>query len=421
MDLLSTSQAAGVSIADAMHLCELLMKVTQASDTVSLARTTCAGLRNLVGSDGVTFVIAEGDQVYYAEEDAAGQLWKGRRFPTTACISGWAITHKQAAVIEDIYADERIPQEAYRPTFVKSLAMVPVGADEPVASLGVYWSQHHRATEREMFLAESTAQAVHAAFLRCRQLARLQQSETTKSGSQTEARQTGDSRILSVVAHDLRNPLSAILQTAELLRLDSDIVNRSDLANQVRGSARRAARLVDQLHDYVRLQGEGLQMNLEDVSLQDVLHSVVDEVAPLYPEHKFTVSGEDVTGWWDRDRLLEAMANLLRNAAQHGAPQTPVALHVEAQPDEVLLRIHNDGDPITPALLPRLFDPFVRDKGRGQGLGLGLYIANQIAAAHGGELSVESVRNDGTTFTLRLPRGISTLKAESLQPTEASP
>ena len=113
--------------------------------------------RDLTGADGVTFVLREGDLVHYADEDAISPLWKGQRFPASACISGWAMIHRQKVVIEDVYADDRIPHGAYRPTFVKSLAIVPVRPDDPVAAIGTYWARRHRATEREIELVEALA------------------------------------------------------------------------------------------------------------------------------------------------------------------------------------------------------------------------------------------------------------------------
>jgi GAF domain-containing protein len=90
--------------------------------------------RRLTGADGATFVLRDGDKCFYADEDAIQPLWKGMRFPLEACISGWAMINGRAAVIEDIYADARIPADAYRPTFVKSLAMVPIRAAQPVGA-----------------------------------------------------------------------------------------------------------------------------------------------------------------------------------------------------------------------------------------------------------------------------------------------
>lgn len=110
------------------------------------------GVRPLIGADGVTFVLRDGDKCHYADEDAISPLWKGKRFPLETCISGWAMMHRTTVAIEDIYVDDRIPHEAYRPTFVKSLAMVPVRRDDPVAAIGTYWAQKHQPTPEEMTL-----------------------------------------------------------------------------------------------------------------------------------------------------------------------------------------------------------------------------------------------------------------------------
>lgn len=94
----------------------------------------------MAGADGATFVLRDGDHCHYADEDAVAPLWKGKRFPMSACISGWVMIHHQPTIIPDIYADPRIPHDAYRPTFVKSLAMVPVRALAPVGAIGAYWA-----------------------------------------------------------------------------------------------------------------------------------------------------------------------------------------------------------------------------------------------------------------------------------------
>lgn len=96
--------------------------------------------RRLVEATGGTFVLREGDQVFYADEDAASPLWKGQRFPIGECISGWAMTNGLVAVVPDISVDPRIPQEAYKPTFVRSLVMMPIGRPA-VAAMGAYWDE----------------------------------------------------------------------------------------------------------------------------------------------------------------------------------------------------------------------------------------------------------------------------------------
>ena len=110
-----------------------LSLATQLAEVQRIVRTTA---RDLAGCDGATFVLRDGDQCYYADEDAIAPLWKGLRFPLEACISGWAMLNRQHVVIPDIYADPRIPHEAYRPTFVQSLVMTPVRTMAPVGAIG---------------------------------------------------------------------------------------------------------------------------------------------------------------------------------------------------------------------------------------------------------------------------------------------
>ncbi|WP_433795671.1 GAF domain-containing protein [Actinoplanes sp. CA-252034] len=128
-----------------------------------LVRTSA---RVLADAHGATVVLREGDRCFYADEDAISPLWKGQRFPITECISGWAILSRLPAVVPDVRVDERIPQDAYRPTFVRSLAMIPVRAADPLGAVGVYWSTARRATDEELARLSTLAEATGAALER---------------------------------------------------------------------------------------------------------------------------------------------------------------------------------------------------------------------------------------------------------------
>jgi PAS domain S-box-containing protein len=119
--------------------------------------------RRLTHADGATFVLREGDQVFYAGEDSKAPLWQGRRFAASQCISGWSIAHRTSVVIEDIYADPRVPHDAYRPTYVKSLAMVPVNREDPIAAIGVYWADRSTLSDYELELLQALADAAATA------------------------------------------------------------------------------------------------------------------------------------------------------------------------------------------------------------------------------------------------------------------
>jgi GAF domain-containing protein len=120
--------------------------------------------RAICSADGVTFVLRDGDKCHYVEEDAIAPLWRGQRFPLTACISGWAMINGKTAAIEDIYVDNRIPHDAYRKTFVKSLVMVPVRAYGEVAAIGAYWADQRELSVQEIAVIEALADAVGEAL-----------------------------------------------------------------------------------------------------------------------------------------------------------------------------------------------------------------------------------------------------------------
>lgn len=128
-----------------------------------IVRTTA---RSLLSAHGATLVLLDGDLCYYADEDSMSPLWKGQRFPAVNCISGWAMIHRQSVAIRDIRFDSRIPQEAYRPTFVRSLLMAPILRPEPLGAIGCYWAVPHAASTAETTALESLAEAAGEALER---------------------------------------------------------------------------------------------------------------------------------------------------------------------------------------------------------------------------------------------------------------
>ena len=122
-------------------LLETIESLSCARNVQDIATVVRSGARRLTGADGVAVVLRDGDRCHYLDEDAIGPLWKGGRFPMSACISGWAMLTGETAVIPDIYVDDRIPHDAYRPTFVKSLVMTPVRPGDAIAAIGAYWAE----------------------------------------------------------------------------------------------------------------------------------------------------------------------------------------------------------------------------------------------------------------------------------------
>jgi GAF domain-containing protein len=138
-------------------------RLDQAVSREAIIEVVRSTARSVLSADGVTFILRDGDLCHYVEEDAISPLWKGMRFPMSACISGWSMLHAQTAVIEDITRDPRIPQDAYRPTFVKSLIMTPV-MEPPVAAIGAYWRDRRSFTDREILAIKTLSTAVGRAL-----------------------------------------------------------------------------------------------------------------------------------------------------------------------------------------------------------------------------------------------------------------
>lgn len=148
-----------------------MVRLLEAVQELSLARSLSeiqvivrTAARELTGCDGATFVLRDNGKCFYADEDAIAPLWKGSRFPMEICISGWAMINRDAAIIPDIYLDDRIPHEAYRPTFVKSLVMVPIRKLDPVGAIGNYWAHERQPTPREVTLLQALADSTSIAM-----------------------------------------------------------------------------------------------------------------------------------------------------------------------------------------------------------------------------------------------------------------
>jgi len=160
-----------------LALVDAIEKLSSAQSLKDVVATVRETARAVSGADGVTFVMRDGADCHYIDENAVGPLWKGRRFPLSVCISGWCMLNGKVAAIPDIYADPRIPHDAYRPTFVQSLVMVPVRVSEPIAAIGSYWRVQRQFDEAELSLLEALARATSVAIATVQMRATLHESE----------------------------------------------------------------------------------------------------------------------------------------------------------------------------------------------------------------------------------------------------
>lgn len=216
-----------------------------------------------------------------------------------------------------------------------------------------------------------------------------------------------------VLAHDLRSPLSAILNVVEVLLRSENLESRQmHSVVRARNSANRIRKMIDDLLDYTRTRlGTGLPISTENGDMGEIVSTVLEEQGTFHPELVFRYEhAGDLHGRWDRARIQQMLTNLVENAARHTRNGAPVSVNVDASNGGVSVSIHNEGSVIPENEQRVIFDPLRRaavteqkDRHRA-GLGLGLYIARQIAEAHAGTIEVESSMEAGTKFTVVLPR-----------------
>jgi two-component system sensor histidine kinase/response regulator len=211
----------------------------------------------------------------------------------------------------------------------------------------------------------------------------------------------------AVLGHDLRNPLAAVLNGAELLLLMPGDKKVATVASRIRSSARRMEKMVSQLLDVARIRAGGVALEPGRGDYAQLCRRIADELKHAGHANPVQIACTGNTeGLFDPDRIGQVLSNLLGNALQHGDPAGDVTIHVDgSDPAQLTLSIHNRGA-VPAAVLEQAFTPFRpgREARSQPGLGLGLYIAKYFVDAHGGSIVLDSSVANGTTFTLRLPR-----------------
>jgi signal transduction histidine kinase len=216
-------------------------------------------------------------------------------------------------------------------------------------------------------------------------------------------------QFIAMLGHDLRGPLQGVSLGADAIlhAPDCGAPGHARAAAMIKHSAERMRRLVSDVLDFAlgRLGG-GIPTVPVTCDMGEVCREVIEQVRVTHPDRALSIeTSGDLVGSWDRDRLLQALANLVTNALVHGADPIEIRVREAADRQTVTTEVHNGGPPIAPELMPDLFEAFRRGKAAKRGgLGLGLFIVQQIALAHGAECLVRSREGDGTTFTIPWPR-----------------
>jgi signal transduction histidine kinase len=365
--------------------------------------------RRLGQADGATFVLRDGDQCHYVDEDAIGPLWRGKRFPMSACISGWAMLNKRPAIVPDIYADPRIPVEAYRPTFVKSLVVVPIRTANPIGAIGIYWARPHQAGEDEVALIQMLADSTALAVQNVQAYADLERRVNERTAS-LEAVNKELEAFARSVSHDLRSPLAVILGYSDMLadeaRVDLAKADRAKVAD-IRSAALRMNVLID---DMLRLS-QVIQRPVEPraVDLSSLAEDILSALAAREPGRRVESTVEP--GLWamgDPGLMRIALENLLSNAWKYTSIRDVAHIRVGRAASKAkgpAFYIEDDGAGFEMKAASRLFKPFQRLHSASEfpGTGVGLATVSRVLEKHGGTVWVEAEKGKGATFFFELP------------------
>jgi signal transduction histidine kinase len=220
---------------------------------------------------------------------------------------------------------------------------------------------------------------------------------------------------LAILGHDLRAPLATLTASGALLaRPDLPVADVQKTVARVRRSALVMSTMVDDLIGYTRTElGGGMPITRLQTDLGTVCRSAIEDASSTFPGSQFELTLEgNLDGMFDNVRLHQLFTNLFVNAAKHGAAAGLVRVHVVGESEVTRVEVNNLGPVIPRSAWREIFQPLVQlsssasddPRDRRTSLGLGLYVAREIATLHGGSIDVRSTPEEGTTFTVCLPR-----------------
>lgn len=227
---------------------------------------------------------------------------------------------------------------------------------------------------------------------------RLAQAELSEAFEQAQQRAAFAEQMVAIVSHDLKNPLTAIKMGTSVLAKGERTPKEADLLGYITQSA------ADLLDFTLARVGRGIVVSPRAVDLHDLIHRIVDELRVAFPKARLVHDASGTgTVYVDADRVHQLVGNLVANSVTYGDLKRPISIASRLENGMAYLSVRNHGAPIPPLLMTRLFEPMIRGADAENGVrsvGLGLFIVREIVRAHGGQVSVTSNEQSGTSFTV---------------------
>tara|TARA_R110002096_G_scaffold168538_1_gene339377 strand:+ start:547 stop:1836 length:1290 start_codon:yes stop_codon:yes gene_type:complete len=390
-------------------MADAITRLSLASDLEEVSEIIPRAARKLIGSDGATFVLKETGQCSYVGEEVIGPKWQGKHFPDSS-DPGWWPRQKKQLKISDVDADERIPHEAYKETLIRSLVMVPIRRENPIGSIGVCWAEEHIATDEEMRILQSLADAT-AVMVEDLTLRHTMEHLVAERTAALQAVNAELETFASTVSHDLKNPLSVVTTNVWTLR--------EMFGAELSESALKCVGRIEQAGNRMREQIDGMlalyrvskaDIEPESINLSLMGREILDELSENEPGRNVkTQVVENLIAFGDQRMLRVVLENLLGNAWKYtskrkkGARITLDVMQTEQDGDVFFVR--DNGAGFDMARAGKLFGVFQRlhQDSDFAGTGVGLASVQRIINKHGGRIWAEAEEGKGATFYFTLP------------------
>lgn len=390
-------------------LVESIQKLTSVQSLENMQDIVAESARKLIGADGATLVFKENDHCFYVNEDAIQPLWKGKKFPMDSCISGWAMINKETVVIEDVFSDPRIPKDVYEPTFVKSVAMVPVNTKEPIGAIGNYWKEKYTPTETEIQLLQTLADAAARSIENITLYKELEE-RVKKRTALLEASNKELEAFSYSVSHDLRAPLRHISGYVNLLNKqfnDKLPEQAQHYLHRISEASHHLGVLIDDLLQYSRTGRQELIKTELDMNV--LVQEVIEQLKAGLEVRDINWDIQELPNvFGDYKQLGLVWTNLLDNAIKYTGNEkaTRISVTFTEEVQEYVFCVSDNGVGFDMKYAHKLFGVFQRlhSQTEFEGTGIGLANVQRIIHKHSGRVWAEAEPGKGAKFYFTLPK-----------------
>ncbi|HEX7603572.1 MAG TPA: DUF484 family protein [Polyangiaceae bacterium] len=386
------------AMAGALRTLEQITEAALSSlDLDELLQTLVTRIKDAFAVDTVALLLLDDETRELVVRADAGldDTMQGLRVPADRGLAGRVLSGHRPIVIDELRAAE-LAVPLLHDRGVKSLIVAPLRLPDRtigVVHVGSFIARRFTDDEATLLLLAADRIAIAVEHARLYEQAR-------------QAKQTRD-EILGIVAHDLRNPLNAVVLSAQFLKRGAARAD-GESVETILTAAKRMDRLVQDLLDVTRIEASELTLALARLAVEPLVAEAIELARPLasakslHLETRLAPVLASILG--DRHRLLQVLGNLIGNAVKFTGEGGTITVAAEQLGLEVQISVADTGPGIREEHLPHVFDRFWRATASDRrGAGLGLSIANGLVRKHGGRLWVESTLGAGTTFFFTIP------------------